>query len=152
MSRLRSTLGYTWTGLAVFIVLVTFIGNDRLSRRLTTASGMTVSPWITGGDVAKTVEHGAYRTIVHRPVFDGLLGERSKGFVQINWETGAELPPVVEERIDLGREKGISFLLHFDTHTGTATVKDFGGSVIGIDHVYRLGKGWAVRIALRRTA
>ena len=151
MNRLRSVMGYTWAGLAVLIILVTFIGNGYLSRRLAAATGVTVSPWITGGEVAKTSDYGTYRTVVHRPVFDGLVGERSEGFVQVDWEPGNEPPPVVEERVDLGRERRIDFLLRLDTRAGTATVEDLAGTVIGIDHVYRVGKGWAVRISLRRS-
>ena len=150
MNRLRSVMGYTWSGLAVLVVLVALIGNGYLSRRLAAATGMTVSPWITGGEIAKTSDHGTYRAVVHRPVFDGLVGERSEGFVQVDWEPGSEPPPVVEERVDFRRERGIDFLLRLDTHAGTATVRDLAGTVIGIDHVYRVDKGWAIRIALRR--
>ena len=141
MSRLRPIMGYTWTILAVFIVLATFIGNDRLSRRLTWPGGDRLSMdngWRRGrNNRTWSVPHDCSPS-----VFDGLLGRRSKGFVQINWETGRELPPVVEERIDLGKEKGISFLLHFDTHTGKATIEDFGGSVIGAKTTID-GKDWA---------
>ena len=150
MNRLRSVMGYTWAGLAVLIILVTFIGNGYLSRRLAAATGMTVSPRITGGEVATTSDHGTYRMVVHRPVFDGLIGERSEGFVQVDYEPGSEPPAVVEERVDFKRDKGIDFLVRLDTRAGTATVKDLAGTVIAIDHVYRVGKGWAVRIALRR--
>ncbi len=102
MGRLKPILGYTWAVIAVFIVLATFLGNGYFSRKLASATGVTVSPRITGGEVVQVNDHGAYKALVHRPVFDGLTGDRSTGFIQINWEGAGGLPPVVEERVDLG--------------------------------------------------
>ena len=59
---------------------------------LVSATGLTVSPWFNGGPVVRTVEHGAYRTEIHRPVFDALIGERSEGFVQVSWRPDGAVP------------------------------------------------------------
>jgi hypothetical protein len=150
MNRLKSILGYTWVSLALLIVLVTFIGNDTLSRRLVSATGLTVSPWMTGGAEAETIDHGAYRTVIRRPVFDGLVGKRSTGFVQIEWESKEKLPVTVEEPIELRSEKGARFTVRLDTRAGTAVVENPGGSILGVERVYRLDNGFAVRVALRR--
>jgi hypothetical protein len=150
MKILKSFLGYTWASLAILVVFVTFVGSEPLSRVFASATGITVSPRITGGKVIQTVEHGTYRTMVYRPVFDGLLGERSAGFVQVEWEPQGVLPPVLEEKIELRKERGIAFVVRLDTRTGAATVQGLQGKVTGIDRVYHLDKGWAVRVAVEK--
>ena len=152
MDRLKSFLGYTWAGLAIVIVLVTFMGSSRLSRVFASVTGISVSPWITGGEVAQTHEHGAYRTIVYRPVFDGLVGERSTGFVQIEWQSEGPMPRALEEKIDFEKERGLLFVVRLDTQTGSAEVDGLKGKILGVEHVYRLDKGWAVRITVKKPA
>ena len=87
MGRLKSILGYTVAVLATFVVLATFLGNNFFSYKFASATGIKVSPRYTGGEIVKVVDHGTYRTIIHRPVYDGLTGEREEGFIQIKWES-----------------------------------------------------------------
>jgi hypothetical protein len=150
MNRLKSVLGYGWAVLAIFIVLATFMANGYFSRELASATGVTVSPWYSGGEVTKTNEHGTYRTLIHRPVFDGLLWERTVGFVQVNWEPSEGLPSVIEEKINFNGDKEADFLIRLDTRTGRAVLTPYSTSVLSIDQVYKLSKGWAVRILLRK--
>jgi len=151
LSKLKPIFGYAWAVLALIIVIATFAGNRYFSHRLASATGITVSPRLTGGDIMRTDDHGSYRAIVHRPVFDGLIGERSTGFIQIDWESSGALPPVVAERIDLDREKPVRLLVRLDTRTAAATATDDKGSGMAIEHVYRLPTGWAVRVILKKT-
>lgn len=85
MDRLKAILGYSCAVCALIAALATFLGNDALSRALASATGVTVSPWYSGGEVVRTINHGPYRTDIHRPVFDALIGERETGFVQVKW-------------------------------------------------------------------
>ena len=84
MGRLKSILGYTAAVLATSIVLATFLGNNYFSNKFALATGITVSPRYTGGEIVKVVDHGTYRTIIHRPVYDGLLGREKKGSFKSN--------------------------------------------------------------------
>ena len=147
MKKLSSVLGYGWAVITIFIVLATFLGNSYFSKKLAGATGVTVSPWFAGGEVAQVVEHGAYRTSVHRPVFDGLTGERSDGFLQVDWKPAAGLPPLITESVALPNGERISIRL--DTATGTATVASNGTTLLGLERAYKLRDGWAVRLLLR---
>lgn len=150
MSRLKGTLGYIWAILAFFIVAATFIGNNPFSRMLASATGVTVSAWYSGGEVAKTIDHGIYHTLLHRPVFDGLIGERKEGFVQIDWKSSDGLPPVIKERIDYNADGKEDFLVVLNTNTGVTTLTPYSPFVLSFERSYKLKDGWAVRIHLKR--
>ncbi len=150
MNRLKSVAGYLWAVFALFVVLATFLANDSLSARFALSTGLVVSPRYTGGDVAKTVDHGTYKTLVHRPVFDGLIAERKEGFIQINWEATADTPPVIREGIDFNGDGKDDFLITVDTQTGTFELTPYSPSVGSIERTYKLKRGWAVRVHLTR--
>ena len=85
MKRLFSFLGYTWAAIALPMVLATFVGNNFWAAKLASSTGVTISPWFSGGEVARTIDHGTYQTQIHRPVFEGLFREKKKGFVQVDF-------------------------------------------------------------------
>lgn len=150
MNKLKGFLGYIWALFAFFIVLATFVGYDTLPRKLASAAGLTVSPRFTGGEIVRTIDHGAYKTHIHRPVFDGLIGEREKGFIQLNWEPSACLPSVIREKIDYDGNQREDFLITLDTNTGDTSLTAFDARVRSIERSYRLKRGWAVRVLLRK--
>ena len=150
MKVLKGILGYTWAFLTIFIVLATFVGRDYFSAKLASATGITVSPWFSGGEVVQTVAHGRYKTYIHRPVFDALIGETRKGFIQLKWEPYAGLPPVVQETIDYNGDNKADFSIILNTQTGDATLTAHSPTVLSIEGSYRLKKGWAVRVMLKR--
>jgi len=152
MARLKSILGYTAAFLATVIVLATFMGNEYFSYRFASATGIKVSPRYTGGEVMKVVEHGTYRTIIHRPVYDGLLGEREDGFIQIKWESLAGLPPLIRETVDYDGDDKADFLVTLDSATGDTTVLGYNPAVVSVKKTYKLDTGWAVRILLRKAS
>jgi hypothetical protein len=150
MSTLKGFLGYIWVFAAILIALGTFVGFDILPRVLVAATGITVSPWFTGGEIVRTIDHGVYKTHIHRPVFDGLIGEREKGFIQLNWEPSAGLPLVIREEIDYDGDHREDFLITLDTKTGDTSLTAFNTSVRSVERSYRLKKGWAVRVLLQK--
>jgi hypothetical protein len=97
MKKIKSFMGYIWAAAVIIIALATFLGQSYLSRTLASATGVTVNPLYSGGEIIKTVDHGKYKTAVHRPVFDSLIGQTKEGFIQINWEPAASLPQIISE-------------------------------------------------------
>lgn len=150
MKILKGILGYSWAFFTIIIVLATFMGNDYFSAKLASATGVTVSPWFSGGEVVQTIDHGAYTTYLHRPVFDALIGEKRKGFIQLNWEPYAGVPPVIRETIDYNGDKKADFSITLNTHTGDVTLTAYNPSVLSSEGPYRLKKGWAVRVILKK--
>jgi hypothetical protein len=150
MRKLKSFLGYIWAVAAIIIALATFFGYNYFSRTLAAATGVTVNPWYSGGEIVKTVDHGNYKTAIHRPVFDALIGQTKEGFIQINWEPAAGLPPVIREGFDYNSDGKEDFSLVLNTTTGEVALIANNPAVLSVEKTYRLRNGWAVRVLLRR--
>jgi hypothetical protein len=150
MGRFKSIFAYTIAVLAFFVVLATFIGNKYFSSKLVSVTGIKVSPRFTGGEVIKTVDHNTYKTLIHRPVFDGLIGERKDGFIRIDWEHQNGWPEVIEENIDYNGDKIEDFFISIETKTCKATLTTYNPSVVGIVQTYVLKSGCAAKILLKK--
>ena len=149
MRKLGAVLGYTLAGLALFVVLATLMGMNTWERLLVDATGVRVSPWYTGDEVVRTVSHGRYETRVHRPVFQALIGERSEGFVQVDWAPADSLPACLEDSLDYDGDGVTDFVVRLDTVDGRADVTPVGPEVLGLRGACRLDDGWAVRVNVR---
>lgn len=148
--KLKSVCGYTMAVAAIVIVLVAFIENDQLALVFARLTGITVSPRYTGGEVTKTIDHGTYKTFLHRPVFDGLFSDRSRGFIQINWYGEPPWPQTLEESVDCDGDGVVDFVASLDTGSLKANLSAKNPSVTGVENTYRLNRGFAMRIALQK--
>ncbi len=149
MARIRAFLGYLVAAAAVPVLMAGFVGMNFWSRSLVAVTGMTVSPWFTGGEESRTIAHEGYRTVVHRPVFDALIGERRRGFVQVDWTPLASLPARIDEEIDYDGDGRADFRLALDTRTGETALETGDPLVLGLQGSYKLKEAWAVRVGLR---
>jgi thiol:disulfide interchange protein len=150
MSRVRAILGYFWAILALPIILATFIGNGFWAEKLVTATGLKVSPWLSGGEVQQTIHHQQYQTLIHQAVFQDLLWQRSRGFIQIDWQPQkGVLPEVIDEAIDYDQDGNADFRIQLNTQTDTAKLIILNYHVMGIEHIYKVENERIVRIGLR---
>lgn len=149
MSKITTIIGYTLAALAVPLVLVTFIGGQFWAETLVSVTGITVSPWVTGGEVARQVNHGAYQTSIHRPVFDWLIGQRPDGFVQVDWAPLGALPVQIVEDVDFDGDGQRDFHIVVDTQTLKGALTPYSPRVVGLEGVYRLPQALAIRVSLR---
>ena len=150
MQRLRTIMSYTLAFLATPLVMATFIGLDHWSKRLVASTGIKIYPRITGGEVVKTLDHPGYRTESHRAVFDGFLWHGKTGFVQIDWIPSRTAPRIIDEEIDYNQDGQMDFRIQLDTQTLEAKLVGYNSHVLSLGGVYRLKKGYAVRINLQR--
>ena len=150
MNRVKSILGTAWAAAALPLLLVMFFGLGRWPALLVGATGLHVTPHYTGGPTQSTLARDSYTVHLHRPVFDGLVGQRSEGFVQVDVMafSGPQLPPLVEETLTPEGNPAMAFTLRLDTAARTATVRSVGAAVRGVAGVWQLDQGLAVRIAL----
>ena len=151
IDRLRSGLGYAWAGLCLVIVLATFIGMNPWSRALARVTGLTISPWFSGGEVLESVPHDGYQTLLRRPVFGGLLGDRAEGFVQIDWvpQSGRALPTAIEEDFDIDRDGTADLTIRLDTAGNRAELLRRADWVLGTDDVIVSEQERILRVRLR---
>ncbi|MCX5645542.1 MAG: hypothetical protein NTZ17_12840 [Phycisphaerae bacterium] len=119
--------------------------------RLVAVTGLHVHPLYTGGAVAQTIDHGRYQTLIHRPVFDGLVGQREYGILQIRWQPkDANLPERIDEAIDLDADNTSEFTIRLNTKTNTADLEPSGERFLSIDEVIPVANARVVRISLKR--
>jgi len=152
MSTIKAILGYTLAVLGVPIVLATFIGMDAFAELFVSTTGLVVSPWFSGGEVAATVEHDGYETRIHQTVFQALIGERREGFVQVDWAPIDELPDTIDEEIDYDDDGSADFRVEFDTQEQQAQITPYSEQVIFLEGVYQVKEeALAIRVRLKNS-
>jgi hypothetical protein len=151
IQRIKSMLGVTWAAACILILLATFIGLNFWSETLANGTGVHVSPHFSGGEVRQTIDHGVYKTLLHRMVFDGLLSERSKGFVQIDWVPPEKqsLPAVLEEHLDIDGDGATEIGIRLDTVGEKAELIQAAPWVIGLEPLVSIDSECILRVRLR---
>lgn len=137
--------------MAVPILLATFIGNNVWAKKLVDFTGLKVSPLYTGGEVAQTIGHEGYETLIHQPVFNGLLCERKDGFVQIGWKaTRDKLPELIDEAIDFDRDGKDDFRIKLNTTTNQGQLEAYNSGVVTLGEILVLENERIVRVSLKK--
>jgi hypothetical protein len=151
VKRLKSFLGYSWAVIVLILVLINYIGVNDFGKTLASVAGLKPSPWFGGGENVRTIDHGTYRTVIHSPVFNQVLGQKKKGLLMIKWGPLAELPAVIFERIDYNGDGKADFIIALNTKEGkTKLVSKQNPSVLAVRKAVRLSDGWAARVILKR--
>jgi hypothetical protein len=147
---LKAICGYTLAVLGVPLVLIGILGPQYgLGELFISATGLTLSPWIDGGEVVQTIHHGRYQTQVHRMVFDALIGERKEGFVQVDWLPPHGLPARIDEEIDADGDGQADFRVEVVTATQEVTLTPYAPWVLELEGIYGLEDSLVVRVTLR---
>jgi hypothetical protein len=150
MSHIKTFLAYSWAFLAAPLVLATFMGMDSFAGKFVGVTGLHVHPIYTGGEIAQTIDHGSYQTLIHEPVFDGLIGRRNHGFVQVEWQPkDANLPERIEEPIDFNADGTGEFEIRLHTKTNDASITPSDRSVLSLGEVLTVGDARMVRVNLK---
>jgi hypothetical protein len=151
MKRIWAVLGYGWAILAFLLLPAIFIGNDFFAKQLVNGTGLAISPRCTGGEVLQRLERGGYQLWVHRPVFDGLIGERREGFVQVDVMTrGRSLPLEIREEVDYDRDNKADFELQIGGGGKQVTLRPERPEVIKVREIIHPKGQVTVRVKLKR--
>ena len=141
MAKLKSVLGYSAAALTIPIMIAAVLIWTILPQvgiGLVSATGLKNSPNWSGGEVVRTISHGAYETQVHRMVFDALIGERSEGFVQVTWLPPDALLARIDEEIDADGDGQADFRLEVDTANKVSTLTPYAPWVLDLEGTYSL--------------
>jgi hypothetical protein len=150
MKIVKAMCGYLLAILSVPLVLFAFLApQGGLGERFISATGLTLSPWIDGGEVVQSIRHGRYQTHVHRMVFDALIGERKEGFVQVDWLPPYALPARIDEEIDADGDGQADFRIKVVTAAKEATLTPYAPWVLKLEGTYTLEDSLAVRVTLK---
>jgi hypothetical protein len=113
---------------------------------------LKVSPWFSGGEVARNIDHGIYATRIYHPVFAGLIGQRSEGFVQVDWEKTASMPAQIDELVDLDGDGKPDFRIQWNTLTEAVSLTPLGPSVISLRSHSTLSDRFVIRVNIRNSS
>jgi hypothetical protein len=153
MEKIRPVLGYMMAVFSCLISAAILPAIATLSEPFITATGLTISPNYSGGEVVQTIDHGAYETRVHRMVFDDvLIGERKEGFIQVDWIPLDGLPAQIDEEIDADGDGQADFRIEVDTASKEATLTPYAAWVLELEGAYKPEGFMLVRVRLENLA
>ena len=151
MKTLQAVLAYIIAALMapLVVAVLMFIQAPGANDAIIAATGLTLANEIDGGDVVQTIDHGAYRTEVHSMVFDALIGETKKGFIQVDWVPPASLPARIDEEIDADGDGQADFRIEVDTAAAKSTLTPHASWVLGLQGTYKRETALTVRVDLQ---
>lgn len=145
---LRAFAAYLLAFAGIPLVLVALMGMTPLAATLVRITGLKVSPQYTGGAVVRRVDHGAWSTQVHEPVFEALFGHSREGFVQVDWTPRQAVPQRLEEEIDYDGDGRADFSVRWDRAEGAPTIRAIAPEVGALEGHYVLAERHAIRVRL----
>jgi len=144
--RVKALFGWAWLALAAAAGVGIVLYSNPLGTALAERAGLKISPHFTGGEIAAAIDHGAYKTVVHRPVFDALFWQWPTGFVQVGWEPAGALPGKLREELDVFGSGARGFYVNLDTATGEASYEGQPEWVTAPPKAERLRDSWVIRV------
>ena len=120
MKRLGLFLGYGAAALTVLFALALPLKGFPIFLSALGALNLKIAPWFSGGESASVIDRSSYQITVYRPVYPALVGEGSKGFVQVVWQPRSALPLQVQEAIDLNGDGTVDCEISFSNPPGEA--------------------------------
>lgn len=146
MKKIKIIAGITWAFLCLIIIIILFPALNPLANSTSKLSFMKINPNYAGGEVVREIKKENYSINIRRPVFDGLIGERKKGFVQVDWK--GKLPNTLTDTIDFNNDRQNDFAVQIDTITSKSTIIPMNPKVKGINISTKTSYGWAIRVGL----
>jgi hypothetical protein len=148
MKKIRIIAGIAWAFLSLLVILVLFPGLNTFSESLAKLPFMHINPNYSGGEIAHQVTAGNYAIDIRKPVFDGLSGQRKKGFVQIDWR--GNLPEEIVDTVDYDLDNKPDFRIRIVRGRSSTELTPFDSRVGDAILSTATSYGWSVRVALRK--
>jgi hypothetical protein len=142
-----SASGYLYAAAAILVVVFGFMTISTWSHKLAQEPFMRVHPRYSGGAVARSFSAGGAFWEVHKPVFDGLVGERHEGFAQIGVELTAP-GSAASAPIDCDGDGTADFILSLPAGDGAPEISSPAPFVKGLGAWSREGESAIVRVKL----
>jgi len=148
MRKFKIIAGTIWALLAMILILILFPGLNSFSGSVAKLPFMKLNPNYSGGDVAKQLVLENYIIDIRKPVFDGLIGQKKSGFVQIDWR--GNIPEVISDTIDYDLDQNADFIIRINRETNRSEITSFNGNVGNIMISTPTSYGWAIRVNVKK--
>ena len=146
MKRVKIIAGICWAFICLILIMILFPGLDSFSSSAAKLPFMKINPNYSGGEVAHQMISAGCTLDIREPVFDGLLKERKKGFVQLDWR--GNLPDKLIDTIDYNSDGNPDFYILVDRSKSKTDMEPISNKVTGLNISTRTSYGWAVRVGL----
>jgi hypothetical protein len=148
MKKIKMIAGIFWAFLCLILILILFPGLNSLSGSAARLPFMKINPNYSGGEVAKQIVSGAYSIDIREPVFDGLIRERSYGFVQIDWR--GNIPDEIIDSVDYDLDNVADFRILIRKKENKSEISPFNDKVGTLLISTPTSYGWAIRVKVRK--
>jgi hypothetical protein len=148
MRKIKIIAGTIWALLAMVLILILFPGLNSFSGSAARLPFMKLNPNYSGGEVAKQIVSENYTIDLRKPVFDGLIGQKSTGFVQIDWR--GNIPDEISDTIDYDLDRKADFLIRINKITNGTEITSFNARVSDIRISTPTSYGWAIRVNVKK--
>jgi hypothetical protein len=148
MKKFIQIPAYIWAVICMLLIPITFMGNNGFAKQLAKLPFMKVNPIYTGGDPDRSYQVDSLTITINKPVFEALIGESTKGFVQVRFSPAGSLPSTIVQSIDFNNDGSNDFYLAINTKTGDTEYRAQNTLCAGLNVSSRVKKDWVVRINL----
>jgi hypothetical protein len=146
MKKLKIIAGVTWAFAGLILIIILFPGLNSFSASASRLPFMKINPNYSGGEVVKQMISDGCTLSVRKPVFDGLLGERKNGFVQIDWR--GQIPEIIKDTIDFNLDGLPDFSVMIMRKEAKTELVPLNREVKKIGISTPTSYGWAIRVEL----
>jgi hypothetical protein len=148
MKKIKLISGIAWAFAALILIIVLFPGLNNFSASAARLPFMKINPNYTGGEIASRFISEGCTLSVRKPVFDGLIGERKNGFVQVDWR-GA-VPDKINDTVDYNLDGSPDFCILINRKEFITDLVPFNPLVKKVETSTKTSYGWAVRVGLKK--
>lgn len=150
MKKLRIIPAYIWAVACFILIPITFIKNDALAEKLALLPFMKIHPKYSGGDEKIAYINNGLHISVFEPVYSGIKGKGSDGFVQVKFAGTNNMPPTINEAIDYDLNGDPDFKVSVNTSDGATTLEKLNNHVKSIQVSSKVKDYWLIRVNVVR--
>jgi hypothetical protein len=148
MKKIKIAAGIFWAFLCLILILILFPQLNTFSSGVSRLPFMKINPNFTGGEIAERIVMESCTLVVRKPVFDGLIGERRHGFVQVDWRGG--LPDIISDSIDYNSDRKADFIIKIDRKNNSTELMPLDPHVLSAGISTPTSYGWCLRVNLKK--
>lgn len=146
MKKVKIIAGITWAFICLILIIILFPGLNSFSASAAKLPFMKINPNYSGGEVAQQLIATGCTLDIRKPVFDGLIKKRNKGFVQLDWR--GNVPDKIVDTIDYDLDNKPDFCIFVYRDQSKTVLDPINSKVRDIIISTPTSYGWAVRVEL----
>jgi hypothetical protein len=146
MKKLLFIPAYIWAFACFLLIPVTFIKNDTLAEQLARLPFMKIHPKYSGGKENRTYMANGLLITVNEPVYGGIKGRRSNGFVQVKFSGTNKLPAAIHETVDFDFNGQPDFEVSINTGNGVTELARLNPHVKSLEISSKVKNDWVIRV------